>query len=143
MQVKVQWLPAHCGLSGNERADGLAKKGTIMDQPSRPLSFSRSNTIIKSLFREKRIESHEESGKDGQKFLGRGIQEVIFRTCNCRLSAHMYRMGLSPLPECMCETGQLNPAHLLQDFPTLKHLRKKILPKNATLEEKFFWEGSS
>ena len=26
MQVAVQWLPAHCGLLGNERADGLAKK---------------------------------------------------------------------------------------------------------------------
>ena len=140
--MTVQWLPAHCGLSGNERADGLAKKGSTMDQPSRPLSFSQAKTIIKSHFWEKWREGHAGSGEDGLKFLGRGTQTVIFRlrTGHCRLAAHMYRMGLSPTPECMCGTGQQNPAHLLQDCPTFRDLRQKIWPKGATLEEKL-WGG--
>ena len=24
----MQWIPSHCGILGNEKADGLAKKGT-------------------------------------------------------------------------------------------------------------------
>ena len=31
-QVTVQWIPSHCDIDGNEKADHLAKKGVEMDQ---------------------------------------------------------------------------------------------------------------
>ena len=30
----MQWIPSHCGILGNEKADGLAKKGTEILQTS-------------------------------------------------------------------------------------------------------------
>ncbi|GFY65784.1 hypothetical protein TNIN_253911 [Trichonephila inaurata madagascariensis] len=38
--IVLHWVPAHCGIPGNEKADFLAKKGVIVLQKvSRPLSF--------------------------------------------------------------------------------------------------------
>ena len=35
--VHLQWVPAHCGLPGNERADVLAKEATALPQRSTPV----------------------------------------------------------------------------------------------------------
>ena len=29
----MQWIPSHCGIPGNEKADQLAKEGAAEDQP--------------------------------------------------------------------------------------------------------------
>ena len=31
-RVVIQWIPAHCGIKGNEHAEGLAKQGANMEQ---------------------------------------------------------------------------------------------------------------
>ena len=31
-RVIIQWIPAHCGIKGNEHADRLAKQGATMEQ---------------------------------------------------------------------------------------------------------------
>ena len=31
-RVVLQWIPAHCGISGSEKADKLAKRGANMQQ---------------------------------------------------------------------------------------------------------------
>ena len=33
-RVVLQWIPAHCGIPGNEQADQLAKCGAQEEQPS-------------------------------------------------------------------------------------------------------------
>ena len=33
LRVVVQWIPAHCGIPGNEEADRQAKSGAEMEQP--------------------------------------------------------------------------------------------------------------
>ncbi|KAF0311836.1 RNA-directed DNA polymerase from mobile element jockey [Amphibalanus amphitrite] len=35
--VHLQWVPAHCGLAGNERADAIAKEAAGMDQSNAPI----------------------------------------------------------------------------------------------------------
>ncbi|GFX91815.1 RNase H domain-containing protein [Trichonephila clavipes] len=47
--IVLQWVPAHCGIPGNENADFLAKKGAlVMQKVSRPLfSFIRSKIWLK------------------------------------------------------------------------------------------------
>ena len=46
-RVALQWIPAHCGIPGNERADELAKQGARDAQPRSVLSFSERKTIAK------------------------------------------------------------------------------------------------
>ena len=35
--IHLQWVPAHCGLPGNETADALAKKAARLDQQTTPV----------------------------------------------------------------------------------------------------------
>ena len=38
--IILQWIPAHCGIQGNEKADILAKKGSkIMQKEKQKLSY--------------------------------------------------------------------------------------------------------
>ncbi|XP_041349260.1 putative phospholipase B-like 2 [Gigantopelta aegis] len=47
-RVALQWIPAHCGIPGNEEADRLAKLGANHVQPSNNISFSEKKTLIKA-----------------------------------------------------------------------------------------------
>ena len=44
----LQWIPSHCNLQGNERADILAKKGAEKEQINKPVSQTTAKQIIKS-----------------------------------------------------------------------------------------------
>ncbi|GFS70069.1 uncharacterized protein LOC103524116 [Trichonephila clavipes] len=51
--IVFQWVPSHCGLWGNERADFFAKKGTgILQNFRRDLTFHSAKLEIKRIFRE-------------------------------------------------------------------------------------------
>ncbi|GFV29581.1 uncharacterized protein LOC103524116 [Trichonephila clavipes] len=52
-KIVFQWVPSHCGLWGNERADFLAKKGTgILQNFRRNLTLHSAKLEIKRIFRE-------------------------------------------------------------------------------------------
>ena len=44
-RVALQWIPANCGIPGNERADQLAKQGARDAQPTSSLRFSERKII--------------------------------------------------------------------------------------------------
>jgi Ribonuclease HI len=53
-KLLLQWVPAHCGLIGNENADFLAKKGTKISIPiAQPPPFESVKRLIKTKYREK------------------------------------------------------------------------------------------
>ena len=39
-RVVLQWIPAHCGINGNEMADKLAKRGAAMTQHDNPITLA-------------------------------------------------------------------------------------------------------
>ena len=46
--IILQWIPAHCGIQGNEKADILAKKGSkIMQKEKQKLSYESIKQIVK------------------------------------------------------------------------------------------------
>jgi hypothetical protein len=45
--VCLQWIPAHCSIQGNEKADVLAKLGATRIQPLNPVSREEKTTAIK------------------------------------------------------------------------------------------------
>ena len=46
-----QWIPAHVGIPGNERADRVAKAGSSQPQTSNAMSFREAKTLLRNRFK--------------------------------------------------------------------------------------------
>ena len=128
----LQWIPAHCGIQGNERADELAKQGARTDQPDNSVSFSEKKSIIRSLHR-----PHQE--KDDYHLLSREHQVILMRlrTGHNRLNAHMHRkLKLAPTPSCPCGHEEQTSDHILQRCPLLQEERIEVWPTATSLMTK-------
>lgn len=138
--VAVQWIPAHCGLAGNEEADRLAKHGSTLEQLNNNVSYREAKTLIKRQVRSCSKELKDHNPADAIHQLRRHQQVVIFRlrTGHCRLRFHMHRLGLSYTPDCPCDTGPHTPEHVLQTCPLHQDLRTQLWPNGATLADKLW-----
>ena len=85
LKVILQWIPSHCGISGNEEADRQAKLGAEKEQNNNIASYKETQTIIKALPRPIKL-------RDGYHGLKRSEQVCIFRlrTGHNRLNKHMH-----------------------------------------------------
>ena len=46
-KISLLWIPAHCDLPGNEVADDLAKRATVLQQGETPVSYAIAKARIK------------------------------------------------------------------------------------------------
>ena len=131
-QVALQWIPAHCGIQGNEAADELAKLGAREAQPDNSVSFTERKALVKAAMRPK-------STRDALHSLERRQQVVLMRlrTGHNRLKAHMNRkLKLAPSPTCDCGLSDQNTEHILQNCPLLQKQRETVWPEAVPLQVK-------
>ena len=142
-QIILQWLPSHCNLSGNEKADHLAKEGTTLEQLDDGCSHEeKKKTHITAASRRRWKSAHPNYNPDDPiHTLPRKQQTIVFRlrTGHNSLNQHMYRkfkVGKSEL--CTCGQAAQDTKHVLESCTLLEELRTKIWPKQTTLTQKLY-----
>jgi ribonuclease HI len=148
-EVKLLWVPGHCGIEGNEEADQLARLGSsstpITPEPVVGMARCIVKTALKeSMFRELNNLWRNSAGMRQSKLMIKGPSKKLTRslldlnrsTCHtvtgtltghCRLNRHLHIMGLSTSPMCrLCEEEEETPSHILSSCPALTYLRWQI-----------------
>ena len=91
--VVLQWIPAHCGIPGNERVDLLAKSGSKQLQPMSASTYQEAKTLLRNRQKcqWKRATGDYNPSADPINRLARHEQTTIFRlqTGHCGLRAHL------------------------------------------------------
>ena len=59
--LTLQWIPAHCGIQGNEQTDRLAREGCQLEQKDRYTSYTDEKTTIKTLSKKKNGSSNSQT----------------------------------------------------------------------------------
>ncbi|XP_071041844.1 uncharacterized protein [Parasteatoda tepidariorum] len=129
--VAMQWVPAHCGLQGNETADFLAKKAAKILQISlKPVPFHTAKRLIKISLRTTFEAKLQEANKN--KDWLEGIKDIpswpreksvaLFRlaTGHDCLSKHLYKIKIFSSPLCpLCNQQEEMDANHLRHCPAL------------------------
>ena len=103
--LALQWIPAHCGLFGYEKADRLAKDGSSKPQPPAKISFQETKTLLKnSTNKAWKNRINIKYLTDNIHYLPRNFQTTMFRlrTGVRQLNAHMHRLKIGSTPLCDC-----------------------------------------
>ena len=138
----LQWVPAHVGLSGNERADHLAKEGSKLHQPTVAATYEETKTLLHNAFKSswQRTNNGYSARLDPIRTLNRPQQTTIYRlrTGHCGLRAHLKRIGVRDDARCECGQADQTPAHILQDCPLLDVQRQQFWPQGVDLNTKLW-----
>ncbi|XP_015920769.2 uncharacterized protein [Parasteatoda tepidariorum] len=124
--ITFQWIPSHCGIPGNEKADVQAKKGCFVNKPPNNLvSYKSTSLMINHALKTTHIlllkeRTKEKSWRNDILNLldcPRSSAVAAFRlaTKHYCLYAHLYRPKIVNNPACpLCRSGaMMNAEHLL------------------------------
>ena len=142
----LQWIPAHCGVQGNEEADRLSREGSNSTQEDHPISYREAKTLLKNCFNKSwRERLGQRELRDELDLLPRRQQIIIFRlrTGHCRLLAHLHKIRVSHTDECPCGTAPQTPEHILQSCPLHDNLRQATWTEGEDLQAKLWGPAES
>ena len=157
--VTLQWIPGHAGYEGNERADELAKEGSITDlygpEPVIPISLNTVKLEIHRLVnqlhctewanrtdcRQSKMFCPTPSRRVRDEILGlkrKEARDVIqIMSGHANLARHRYKTGHAASPLCaQCGQGEEETAlHHLGNCPRYGFVRIQTLNRILVLEE--------
>ena len=155
VHVTLQWIPGHCNISGNEKADKLAKIGATKPQKIPPCTQNTIKQILKNNEKEDWLnrwasgstgrvmfkEMAQPRPQDAINELERQDQSLIFqfRTQHTRTNQHLNRINPLHQPHCRhCDNPAETTEHLLLSCPNLQSKRKELLPTNPTIHSTLY-----
>ena len=133
-RVVLQWIPAHCGIHGNEQADQLAKCGAQEEQPSTSIHYQEKTTIIKTALKPRKE-------KDAYHLLDRPGQVALtrLRSGHNRLNAYMHgKIKIVPSLTCPCGEEDQTTEHVFQRFNIHQPERIVQWPSATPLHQKLY-----
>ena len=140
--VSLQWVPAHVGLTGNQKADRLAKIGNQALQTQNPVTYREAKTLLHSRHNGdwKKDNSGYQAHLDPIWRLEQAQQTTIFclRTGHCGLSAYLKRIGISDTSLYECGQADQTADHILQSCPKYAERRQLTWPQGADLTTKLW-----
>ena len=138
--VTLQWIPSHCDVQGNEKADTLAKEGSTKEQVDKSTTLRETKTAIKAKQQSMWLQRHPQHNKrDPYHLLTRQEQVIIFRlrTGHSRLKGHLFhRLHIGESALCPCGAANQTPEHLLQDCNLHTNLRFECWRETTPLATK-------
>ena len=158
-RIRLQWVPSHCGLRGNEKADALAKAASGLPQEEVPVD---TRTIYRAAARWARARDARQRPQGWYRHLmgttapppviGLDRQLAVdvhqLRAGHWSASAqHLHRIGANPVPGCdgcrdaacrgglcpLCSEEQDTPSHVLLRCPALMHLRFRSIRTTGSI----------
>ena len=151
VKITIQWIPGHSDIKMNDKADGLAKKGSHMQQDNVQTTYDTAKQIANQNTQEVWYNNWMEDDKGRQLYqhlpkpnpkdpinnLDRKDQCNIFRLRTGHIMLNGHRNRIDPLVPPMCRHCGIHTEtveHHLFHCVNLRNLRKNLLPSNPTLE---------
>ena len=143
-KVTLLWIPAHCNLHGNDKADALAKAGTTMQQDNTPVTFAIAKARIMRRKWEpqhpRAIATYQQRRKpvtDVEKKWPRRVRTLFarLRTGHAKeLRQYRYLIEKEDEPTCTaCEEDEESIEHVLCHCPTLERKRRMLFEEPPTV----------
>ena len=128
------------GLTGNEKADRLAKIGCHAPQTQNPVTYRKAKTLHHSRYNgdRKKDNGGYQAHRDPIWRLERAQQTTIFllSTGHSGLSAHLKRTGISDTSLYECRQADQTPDRVHQSCPKYAERRQLTWPHGADLATK-------
>ena len=148
-KVQLLWIPAHVGVPGNEKADFLAKRGSLIAEPTEKVGIPWCEVItaISEWKQEERSRLWTEGQDCRQAKLALGSSSVYkwrrellelpkrdvrvvvgWITGSCRLNLHRFGIGGREVRECrFCQEEMETTEHILWNCPAVEEQRRRLL----------------